>query len=307
MPFHIWGSLVKEAGYDLKDLPKTWNAFWDFFKPMQKPLREKGHRGIFSVGLQITSTGPADGNNLFYAFILANGGRNFMTPDGRAHFNDPQVREAVIKSIEYTTTAYKEGYTPRGVLSWNDADDNNAFHAQEIVMDFDGTISTEVAMFHDKKRYYEELVTHGLPLGNDGQTVPAQLGAGGCFIAKGAKNVAAAKMFIKYLIQPKVVNDYLKGGLGRWLPAIPSIVKSDPFWLDPKDPHRPPYVTEGLLGPTIPYYFVFNPGISVANAQQVWGQAQANVIRNGMSPKDAADNGFKQIETILSNYKIVQS
>ena len=34
-------------------------------------------------------------------------------------------------------------------------------------------------------------------------------------IPKGAKNVDVAKDFLKYLIQPKIVNDYLKTGLGR--------------------------------------------------------------------------------------------
>ena len=286
VPFHVWGDLVKEAGYNLSDAPKTWNAFWDFFKPIQAKARAKGHRGLYSLGLQITSTGPADGNNLFYHFVYANGGRNFVTPDGQPHFNDPQVKEALIRSIEYTTTAYKQGYVPPGVLSWNDADDNNAFHSKEILMDFDGTISTEVALFHNKKAYYDEMVTLGLPLGNDGQVVPAGIAALGCFMAKGAKNEAGGKQFISYICEPKVSNEYLKEGLGRWLPAMPSIVKSDPFWLDPKDPHRPPYVTEALLKPTIPGYYVFNPGIAVANAQQIWGQKQSNVIRNGLTPKE---------------------
>jgi hypothetical protein len=31
------------------------------------------------------------------------------------------------------------------VINWNDADDYNAFHAKQIVMDLDGAISTEVA------------------------------------------------------------------------------------------------------------------------------------------------------------------
>jgi multiple sugar transport system substrate-binding protein len=35
---------------------------------------------------------------------------------------------------------------PPGAINWNDADDNNAFHAKQIVMDLDGTISTEVAV-----------------------------------------------------------------------------------------------------------------------------------------------------------------
>jgi multiple sugar transport system substrate-binding protein len=307
VPFHVWGSLVEKAGYKVSDAPKTWDAFWDFFKPMQAKLRDKGNRGIYAMGLQMTSTGPADGNNLFYAFMVANGGKDFVTPDGKLHSDDPQVREAAVKSLTYVTTAYKQGYVPPGVLSWNDADDNNAFHAKEIIMDFDGTISTEVAMYHDKQAYYHDVVTMGLPQSNDGKPVPAQLGVGGGFIPKGAKNVAAAKEFLKYVIQPQVMNNYLKQGLGRWLPAIPSLVKSDPFWLDPKDPHRPVYVREGVLGPTIPYYYVFNPGIGVSNAEQIWGLAEADILRNGLTPKAAADKAFTRIEGILAKYPIVQS
>jgi len=307
IPIHTWGDLIEDAGYKVSDLPKTWDAFWDSFKPMQAKLRHKGHRGLYSLGFQITTNGPADGNNLFYGAMLARGGQRFITPDGRPHFDDPEVREAVIKTIEYATTAFKEGYVPPGALSWSDADDNNAFHAKELLADFDGTISTEVAMYHDKKAYYDEMVTLGLPLSNDGKPVPIQLGALGCMMAKGAKNVEGGKQFIAYICQPKVANVYLKNGLGRWLPAMPATVKNDPFWLDPKDPHRPPYTREGLLGPSIPGYQVFNPGIAVANARQVWGQAQADVLRNGMSPKDAAAKGFKEIEQILSNYKIMQS
>ena len=38
VPFHIWNSLVEKAGFKLSDAPKTWDAFWDFFKPMQAKL-----------------------------------------------------------------------------------------------------------------------------------------------------------------------------------------------------------------------------------------------------------------------------
>jgi multiple sugar transport system substrate-binding protein len=41
-PFHIWNSLVEKAGYKVSDAQKTWDAFWDFFKPMQKKMRDKG-------------------------------------------------------------------------------------------------------------------------------------------------------------------------------------------------------------------------------------------------------------------------
>jgi multiple sugar transport system substrate-binding protein len=306
LPFHIWNSLVEKAGYKMSDAPKTWDAFWDFFKPMQKVLRDKGQRNLFALGLQPTTTGPADGNNTFHHFMIANGGNGIVTPDGKPHLDDPQVKEAVIKALAYITTAYKEGYVPPGALSWSDADDNNAFHAKQMVMDLDGTISTEVALFH-KKEEYNDIVTMGLPLDNAGKQMPAELGVSGAFIPKGAKNVAVAKEFLKYMIQPKVLNEYLKNGLGRWLPPMPELAKSDPFWLDPKDPHVAAYTREGLLEPTVPNYPVFNPGYAEANAQQIWGTAAADVIREGMTPQAAAEKALTRIGQILAKYPIAQT
>jgi multiple sugar transport system substrate-binding protein len=304
LPFHIWGSLVGEAGYKLSDAPKTWDAFWDFFKPMQAKLREK-RRGFYALGLQPTTTGPADGNNTFHHFLIANGGNGIVTADGKGHTDDPEVKEAVIKSITYIATAFKEGYVPPGALSWSDADDNNAFHAKQMLMDLDGTISTEVALFH-KKEEYDDVVTMGLPLDNAGKPMSAELGATGAFIPKGAKNVDVAKDFIKYVIQPKVSNEYLKNGLGRWLPAFPEIVKNDPFWLS-GDKHVAPYAKEGMIDPTVPNYPSFNPGYAECNAQQIWGTAVADVIRDGETPQAAAEKALARIGQILAKYPIAQS
>jgi multiple sugar transport system substrate-binding protein len=303
VPFHVWGSLVEKAGYKMSDAPKTWDAFFDFFKPMQKKLRES-MRNVYAMGLQLTTNGPADGYNLFHQFLIANGGNGIVTKDGRAHLDDPKVKEAATKSLAYLGKAFKDGYTPPGCLSWSDADDNNGFHSKLFIMDFDGTISTEVALYHDKAQY-DDIVTLGLPHDNSGKPVKAQLGASGCFIPKGAKNVDVAKDFLKYAIQPKVQNEYLKTGLGRWQPCYPSVAKSDPFWLS--DPHRKPYVEEGILGETLVTYPVFNPGYAEVNASQVWGAAEADVIRNGLTPEQAADKALKKIGAILAKYPIAQS
>jgi multiple sugar transport system substrate-binding protein len=306
LPFHIWGSLVEKAGYKLSEAPNTWDAFWDFFKPMQKKLRDQGRRGFYALGLQPTTTGPADGNNTFHHFMIANGGNGIVTPDGKGHTDDPVVKEAVIKALTYITTAFKEGYVPPGALSWSDADDNNAFHAKQMLMDLDGTISTEVALFH-KKEEYNDIVTMGLPLDNAGKPMTAELGVTGAFIPKGAKNVEVAKDFIKYVIQPKVANEYLKNGLGRWLPAMPEIVKTDPFWLGGHDPHVAAYAKEGMVDPTVPNYPCFNPGYAECNAQQIWGTAAAEVIREGVTPQAAAEKALARIGTILAKYPIAQS
>jgi multiple sugar transport system substrate-binding protein len=306
LPFHIWNSLVEKAGYRLGDAPNTWDAFWDFFKPMQQKLRDKGMRGVYALGMQPTTNGPNDGNGLFHHFLMAYGGKGIVTKDGAAHLDDPQVKEAVIKALTYITTAYKEGYIPPGALSWNDADDNNAFHAKQIIMNLDGTISTELSLYH-KKVEYDDIVTMSLPNDNSGKPIPSQLAVAGAFMAKGAKNAEVGKEFLKYWIQPDVINPYLKAGLGRTLPPMPELVKTDPFWLDPNDPHRAAYARQGVLDPTVPVYPIFNPGYAEADGQQVWGAAEADIIREGMTPQAAAEKALARIGVLLAKYPIAES
>ena len=307
VPFHVWGDLVEKAGYKVADIPNTWDARWNFFKPMQAKLRAKGMRKVYSLGLQMTTNGPSDGNNLFHEFLIANGGKDIVTPDGKIHLDDPKVKEAVVKTITFLTDAYKGGFIPRGAISWNDADDNNGFHAKLFIVDYDGTISTEVAMFSDPKKL-ADCVTLGLPLGNDGQPIPAMVGVIGGMIPKAGKNVAVAKDFMKFIIEPKNNNQYLKAGLGRWVTIYPEIARKDPFWLTNSNaelaPHLTPYVKETVLGPTVPDYLVYNPAYGDVEAQQVWGQSYASVYKDGMTPEAAAERAFKQIRTIFAKYPL---
>jgi len=213
------------------------------------------------------------------------------------------VREAVLKTLTYPTTAYKEGFVPPGAINWNDADDNNAFHAKQIVMDLDGTISTEVAVIH-KEQDYRDIVTMGLPLSNDGKPVPSQAPSVGGLIPKGAKNVDVAKDFLKYLIQPQVLNEYLKTGLGRNIPCMPSIVQDDPWWRE--DPHRAAYVQQGVLGPTLPNFWTFNPAYAQVQNEHVWPTAWADITTGGMTPEAAADKAFKRAAEIFAKYPIAE-
>ena len=304
VPFHIWRSLVEKGGYKVSDIPNTWDPFLDFFRPVQDKLRAQGMRNIYAYGYQLTANG-GDPIATFNAFMIAYGGKNFVTSDGKLHTDDAQVRDAAVKALVKLTTPYKEGYVPPGVVNWNDADDNNAFHSKLMVMDFDGTISTEVALYN-KKEQYDDIVTHGLPLGNDGKELPAQVATFGPMIPKGAKNVAVAKEFIRYAIQPKVLNEYLKAGLGRWMVPVPEIAKSDPFWLK-EDPHRTAYTQQTLLGSTMPFYEVYNPAIAQVNAEHLFSVAEFDIINSGMAPEAAIDKAFKRVEEIFAKYPIAQA
>jgi len=297
---HIWRPLVEKAGSKIEDMPKTWDARYDFFKGLQENLREQGMRKIYSLGFTVSTVG-VDTNNQYNAFLIAYGGRNIISQDGKLRLDDPQVRNAAIAALTYPTAAYNAGFVPPSAINWNDSDNNNAFHSKLVVMDIDGTISTEVAIIKHKQDY-DDIVTTGLPLDNNGKPVPSQVNVACGLIPKGAKNVEVAKDFLKYLIQPKICGDYLKVGLGRNIPAMPSIVHDDPWWL--ADPHRAAYVNYGLLEPTLPAFWVYNPAYAQVQNEHVWGAAQADIIQNGATPEAAAEKAFKRIEAIFAKYPI---
>jgi multiple sugar transport system substrate-binding protein len=302
LPNHVWKPLVEKAGYQMEDIPKTWDAYYDFFKEVQKKLRAQGERHVYGLGLNLGIGG--DPNNVFHYFLIAYGGENIVTKDGKLHLDDPQVKEAAIKALTYPATAYKEGFVPPSAINWNDADDNNAFHSKTVVMDLDGSISTEVAIIKDEQAYYHDIVTMGLPLSNDGKPVPSLTGSFCGLVPKGAKNVAAGKEFLKYLIQPKVLNDLLKTGLGRNLPPMSSIVKNDPWWFG--DAHRAAYTKQGLMEPTVPNFWVYNPAYAQVENEHVFPSAWAEIMKDGVAPQAAADKAFKRIEEIFAKYPITQ-
>jgi multiple sugar transport system substrate-binding protein len=303
--FHIWQSLVEKAGYKMSDIPSTWDAFIDFFLPMQAKLRSQGMRHVYALGLEVSTNG-VDPLATFNAHMIAYGGKDLITPDGKLHADDPQVRAAVIKTLTRFAKLFQDGYVPPGVVNWNDQDNNNSFHSKEIVLCFNGSLSLELALI-DKKQEYADNVTHGLPLGNDGKPLPAQMVEFGLVIPKGAKNVDVAKEFLTYAIEPKVLNEYLKGGLGRWAIPYPELVKTDPFWLQSGDQHRTAYITQTSTGPTIPLYEAYSPAAAQLDSEHVFQLAWNDIVTNGMAPEAAADKALKRAQEIFAKYPIAQS
>jgi multiple sugar transport system substrate-binding protein len=305
IPFRYWRSLIEKAGYKDADVPNKWDEFVDFFRPVQDKLRAQGMRNIYAYAYQLTATG-VDPHITFQGYMNAYGGKDLVTPDGRIHTDDPQIKEAAVKALVKLTTAYKDGYVPPGCTSWNDADDNNAFHSKLVVMDYDGSLSTEVALYKDKDQY-NDIVTYGLPLGNDGKPVASPLPIFGALVPKGANNVELAKEFLKYTIEPKVLDEYLKGGLGRWMIPMPEVTRTDPFWRDPKDPHVVAYTKLTVDSPTIALYEAFNPAFAEINTHEIFSIAEFDVMKNGMAPEAAIDKAFTEIEKIFARYPIQQA
>src|ERR1700716_4443631 len=184
----VWLPLLEEAGFAATDVPGTQDKFYDFFQIVQDKLRAKGKR-IFGLGYSM-ATKEADSGNLFHQFLVAHGGVGIVTPDGKLNIDDPAVRQAATTTLERLTTPFKKGYVPPGAINWGDVDNNNAFFARQVVMTPNATISIAAAQRDKQDQYYKEIITHPLPLGNDGNPVPALITVVPAFVPKGARNVA---------------------------------------------------------------------------------------------------------------------
>jgi hypothetical protein len=77
------------------------------------------------------------------------------------------------------------------------------------------------------------------------------------------------QFFLKGFIQPASLNQYLKETRGRWLPVMMSNIKSNAYWQDPSDPHRPIAVETGLIKPSIPWWMSYNPAYAAVLAEQL--------------------------------------
>src|SRR5260370_21199406 len=93
IPFHIWKSLVEKAGFKISDIPNTWDAFLDFFKPVQDKLRAQGMRNLYAYGYQLTANG-GDPIATFNAFMNAYGGNDLVTAAGWLHTRVPPGHDA---------------------------------------------------------------------------------------------------------------------------------------------------------------------------------------------------------------------
>src|SRR4029079_9950993 len=157
----VWRPPLEEACFSDNDVPKTHNAYFDFFQTVQDKLRSKGKR-IFGLGYSMAAK-EADAGNLFHQFLVSYGGVGIVLPDGKLNIDDPAVRKAATTSLERLTTPFKKGYVPPGAINWGDVDNNNAFFARQIVMTPNATISIAAAQMDKPDLYYKEILTRGVP------------------------------------------------------------------------------------------------------------------------------------------------
>jgi multiple sugar transport system substrate-binding protein len=301
-----WRDMVEEAGLsgDPKKIPMTWNEHWGFWKQVQKNLRKKDptkYAKVFGIGM----TESSRSTDTFYDFeqyLLAFHG-DVVSPEGKVVAGEAKNREAIVNTLNFFTSIYKEGYVPPDALTWTDADNNVNFGNKTVVMTPNPSISIPAAAFFtNKDNYYHKIVSILQPRSPvDGKDYPYLISVKPIIIPKAAKQPELAKKFILYVLQTQHFTDYVKASHGRWFPSFKDVA-ANPFFNDPKDPHV--YIAaQQYKYPTRPFYYSYNPAYSQVYTENVWGKAISRVVTEKWSNEQAVDEAVTRIETIFKSWR----
>ncbi|HEX2567729.1 MAG TPA: extracellular solute-binding protein [Burkholderiales bacterium] len=307
MHIQYWRDMLHEAGFKDADIPKAWNAYWDFWcSKAQAGYRKKSGKRIYSVGAPM----GVDSSDSFYSILTYMDAYNVRVVDdnGKLLVDKPEVKKGLVAMIKDYSHTVAAGCTPPSAVNWKDPDNNVAFHNHQIMMTHNATISIASKWLDDmnndkltaeqraeaKKNYYENIATAGFPNKPDGKPMQYRSAVKVGVVFENAKNKKRAKEFVQFAMQDENLTPYVEGALGRWYPVKKAAVQR-PFWTE--DPHRKIVHAQFSAG-TVPFEFTKNWKFTVLNNENVWAKAVNRVVVDKWTPEKAVDEMVARIKQV---------
>jgi len=307
MHIQYWKDMLAEAGLKESDIPKTWNAYWDFWcTKAQAGYRKASGKRIFSVGAPM----GVDSSDSFYSFLTYMDAHNVKVVDdnGKLTVDRPEVKKGLVATVaDYASTVAK-GCTPPTAVTWKDPDNNVAFHNKQIMITHNATISIAAKWLDDansdklkpeeraqaKKNYEQLIATGAFPNKPDGKPMQYRSAVKVGVVFANAKNKKRAKEFVQFAMQDENLIPYVEGALGRWYPVTKSGAARR-FWTE--DPHRK-IVHEQFSAGTVPFEFTKNWKFTILNNENVWAKAVNRVVVDKWTPEKAVDEMIARIKQV---------
>jgi multiple sugar transport system substrate-binding protein len=299
MHIFYWRDLLKLAGRNESDIPKDWDAFWEFWKQVQDDVRAQQKHDIYGLGFPF-SIGASDTYYLFEQILEANDVQ-ILDLDGQLLLNNPHVRQGIVESLEWYAKFYQQGYVPPDAVNWLNPDNNRNLLNRVVVMTPNTTLSIPVTVREDRDTYRNKLGILEFPNKPNGKPMRYLVTLKEAVLFAESKSQKQAKDFLAYLIQPQVTEDYLKAAGGRHLPILKPVWK-DRFWTNPTDPHISTATKTLLSGQTRLYYSSQNPAYSMVLEENIWGKALNRIVVDNIFPEQAADEAIERIEQIFARW-----
>ena len=298
--FHYWGDLLATIGRQGSEIPRDWTGFWEFWKTAQDNLRSAGESEIYGLGLTLS---PKSSDTYhFFEQVLEAYNVQLLDEAGQLQADDPNVRQGMIDSLKWITQWYDLGYVPPGATKWLNPDNNFNLLNRATLSSPNPTLSIPAAQRQDEEIYFQKLRTVEFPNKPNGDPMRYLVSVRQALVFTDSKHPEEAKDFLSYLVQPEVLDKYVKAALGRQFPVLkPS--QQDPFWTDPKDPHISTATKMLAGGSTRPFYHTQNPAYSQVLEEHLWGKALDRILLEGVSPEDAADEAIDRMKQIFEEWE----
>jgi multiple sugar transport system substrate-binding protein len=309
MHIQYWKDMLADAGFKESDIPKDWKGYWDFWcTKVHNGYRQKTGKRAFGTGFPM----GVDSSDSFYSFLTFMDAYNvkLVSDSGKLLVDDPAVRQGLINAVTDYTMVYGKGCTPPSSTNWKDPDNNVAFHNKTIAMTHNATISIAAKWLDDmnnpaltqaqrdeaKANYNEKIATAGFPNKPDGSKMTYRAAVKVGVIFKEAKNKAAAKQFVAFMLEEANLTPYVEGSQGRWFP-VQKTAQQSPFWKS--DPHRTTVYNQFMAG-TNSFEFTKNYKFTVLNNENVWAKAMNRVLNEKVPVDKAVDEMIARIKAVAN-------
>jgi multiple sugar transport system substrate-binding protein len=295
---YYWNDLLEKTDRTAADIPEDWDGFWQFWLDVSKDLKTQHQIDIDPIGLPMS----VEAGDTYQAFeyVLEAYDVKIVDEKGNLLVDNPQVRQGIIDCLQWYSQHYLAGNTPKDAVDWNNAANNDKLLNKEILLTTNATLSIPAAIRQDRDAYRNQLGIVELPNKPNGKPIDHLFFVEQAVIFKNAPNQELAKEFLAYLIQPDVINTFLKES-GRHSPVYQSAYK-DAYWTNTEDPHTSE-VTKTLTKRKIrPIYPLDTPAYSIVLKENIWGQSIENIVLNNSTPEQAADKAIARIKEIFSEW-----
>jgi multiple sugar transport system substrate-binding protein len=274
-------SMFQKAGVANADDGMKLDYTWPEYHAIAKKLKPMGTPFGQALG---HSTG--DPPSFCYPYMWSFGAMEVDKDGKTVLFNKPEFVDAMRTFID----AWKDGYDATGT-SWDDSNNNRAFHSGQISCTFNGS-----SIYFVAKRSFPEIAkdTHHMlmPKGPAGRFY--WLGSRTFAILKNSKNIPAAKEFLNWWFQDAQYDAWWRIQEGYHVQHVVRLA-NDPLW--DQDPKMAAFKEEPKYGRDLGYAGPPNRKASLAYSKYIVVDTFAKAVQSG-DAKKSVEWGAEQLKRI---------
>jgi len=287
------GLFVRKDLLDAKGvkLPKTYDPdVVEMAKKCQDPAKD-----IWGFGQTLNR---CDDGNGYMQNILWDYGGGAWDKDGKPALATTFLKQN-LEALQFSVdTIQKHKIQPPGVMSWNDASNNEAYMAGKLVSTNNGA-SLYYAMVAKKHALAEKTQVILTPGGPAGSFVAA--GAYNWGIFQKSKHAELCEDLVRWVEDEKRFEEYMKASIGQAGPVYKSRAEN-PYWKS--DPNFQGMLQNLLRGVWVGYPGPYTSAAVEVQAQYILCDMAGRVVVAGLSPEAALKEAHARVEEI---YKIRRS